>query len=66
MSITSPLSSVEPRRSGSATDLSPARLHLMRAGYLPSSCSLVVLILAVTPWRYTWRTYVHGTGDPWR
>jgi hypothetical protein len=30
------------------------------------SCSLVVLILAVTPWRYTWRTYVHGAGDPWR
>jgi hypothetical protein len=30
------------------------------------NCSLVVLILAVTPWRYVWRTYVRATGDPWR
>lgn len=30
------------------------------------SCSLVVLVIAVTPWRYVWRSYVHGTGDRWR
>ena len=30
------------------------------------SCSLVVVILAVTPWRYVWRTYVRATGDRWR
>lgn len=30
------------------------------------NCSLVVVILAVTPWRHVWRTYVHATGDRWR
>jgi hypothetical protein len=30
------------------------------------SCSLVVVILAVTPWRHVWRTYLRSTGDPWR
>ena len=30
------------------------------------SCSLVVLIIAVTPWRYMCRSYVRGTGDRWR
>jgi hypothetical protein len=30
------------------------------------SCSLVVVILAVTPWRYVWRNYVRATGDRWR
>jgi hypothetical protein len=30
------------------------------------NCSLVVLILAVIPWRYVWRTYVRATGDRWR
>lgn len=30
------------------------------------NCSLVLLIIAVTPWRYVWRSYVHGTGDRWR
>jgi hypothetical protein len=30
------------------------------------SCSLVVVILAVTPWRYAWRTYARGRGDRWR
>ena len=30
------------------------------------SCSLVVVILAVIPWRYVWRTYVRAPGDPWR
>ncbi|MDX6299410.1 MAG: hypothetical protein QOF53_624 [Nocardioidaceae bacterium] len=30
------------------------------------SCSLVVLIIAVTPWRYVWRSYVRSTGNRWR
>ena len=30
------------------------------------SCSLVVVILAVIPWRYVWRNYVRATGDRWR
>jgi hypothetical protein len=30
------------------------------------NCSLVVVILAVTPWRYVWRSYVRATGDRWR
>lgn len=30
------------------------------------SCSLVVVILAVTPWRHVWRTYLRATGDRWR
>jgi hypothetical protein len=29
-------------------------------------CSLVVVILAVTPWPYVWRNYVRATGDRWR
>jgi len=29
------------------------------------SCSLVVLILAVIPWRSVWRTYVRAPGDRW-
>jgi hypothetical protein len=29
------------------------------------SCSLVVLILVVLPWRYVWRTYVRAPGDRW-
>ena len=29
-------------------------------------CSVVFFILAVTPWRYAWRTYVGATGHPWR
>jgi hypothetical protein len=29
------------------------------------SCSLVVVILAVTPWQYVWRTYVRAPGDRW-
>ena len=28
--------------------------------------SLVVVILAVIPWRYVWRTYVRTPGQPWR
>jgi hypothetical protein len=30
------------------------------------NCSLVVAILAVTPWRYVWRNYARSTGDRWR
>jgi hypothetical protein len=30
------------------------------------NCSLVVVILAVTPWGYVWRHYVQATGDRWR
>lgn len=30
------------------------------------NCSLVVVILAVIPWRYAWRTYVRTPGDRWR
>ena len=30
------------------------------------NCSLVVVILAVTPWGHVWRTYVHTPGDRWR
>lgn len=29
------------------------------------NCSLVVLIVAVIPWGYVWRTYVRGSGDRW-
>jgi hypothetical protein len=30
------------------------------------NCSLVVVILAVTPWRHVWRHYVRAAGDRWR
>ncbi len=30
------------------------------------SCSLVVVIIAVIPWRYAWDTFVRTPGDPWR
>jgi hypothetical protein len=30
------------------------------------SCSLVVVILAVTPWRYVWRQYASAKGNRWR
>ena len=30
------------------------------------ACSLIVVILAVTPWRYVWHQYVRATGDRWR
>ena len=30
------------------------------------SCSLVVVIIAVTPWRYVWTQYVRTIGDRWR
>ncbi len=33
---------------------------------LAVSCSLVVVILAVVPWGYVWRTYLRTSGDRWR
>ena len=30
------------------------------------SVSLVVIILAVTPWDYVWKRYVSAPGAPWR
>jgi hypothetical protein len=30
------------------------------------TCSLVVVVIAVIPWRYVWRNYVRAAGDPWR
>jgi hypothetical protein len=30
------------------------------------NCSLVVVILAVTPWRHVWLTYVSSPGERWR
>jgi hypothetical protein len=30
------------------------------------NCSLVVVVLAVTPWSYVWRHYVTAPGDRWR
>jgi hypothetical protein len=30
------------------------------------NCSLVVVIIAVTPWRHVWRHYVSASGDRWR
>jgi len=38
-------------------DLDPATTQTL------VSCSLIVVILAVTPWSYMWRTYVIATGD---
>lgn len=31
-----------------------------------ASCSLLVVIVAVTPWRHVYRTFLRGTGDRWR
>jgi hypothetical protein len=30
------------------------------------SCSVIVIILAVVPWRYVWQRYVTAQGDRWR
>ena len=30
------------------------------------NCSLVVIILAVVPWRNVWQNYVTAKGDRWR
>lgn len=29
------------------------------------NCSLVVVIIAVIPWRHVWRSYVRAPGDRW-
>ena len=42
-----------------AGDLDPATTQVLL------NCSLVVVILAVTPWSYLWRNYVRATGDRW-
>jgi hypothetical protein len=31
-----------------------------------TTCSLVIVILIVIPWRHVWRSYVIGSGDRWR
>jgi hypothetical protein len=41
-------------------DLDPAASDVL------VNCSLVGVILAVTPWAYLWRVYVRATGDRWR
>ena len=33
---------------------------------LQTQAIAVVVILAVTPWRYVWQRYVTAPGDPWR
>jgi hypothetical protein len=43
-----------------AGDLDPATSDLA------VRCSLIVLIVAVVPWTYVWRTYVRAAGDRWR
>jgi hypothetical protein len=30
------------------------------------NCAVVLVILAVTPWRYVWQQYVRAHGDRWR
>ncbi len=30
------------------------------------NCSVVVIVLAVVPWRYVWQRYVTAKGDRWR
>jgi len=30
------------------------------------NCSLVVIIVAIIPWRYVWKHYVRTPGDAWR
>lgn len=30
------------------------------------SCSLIVVIIAVVPWRHVWRNWVRIDGEPWR
>lgn len=36
------------------------------AAAIAVNCSLVVVILAVIPWRYVWTQYVRSSGDRWR
>lgn len=30
------------------------------------NCSLVVIIIAVIPWRYVWERYIRAPADAWR
>ncbi len=41
-------------------DLDPATQDVL------INCSLVVVILAVIPWTYVWRSFVRSDGDRWR
>ena len=41
-------------------DLDPATSTVL------ANCSLVVVILAATPWRHVWRAYVRMPADRWR
>ena len=36
------------------------------AGDVLFSCSFIVVIIAVIPWRYVWRRYARTPGDAWR
>jgi len=36
------------------------------ASQVAFNCLFVIPIIAVTPWRYVWRTYVASTGERWR
>ena len=40
--------------------------HLLPNGEVLFNCSLVVVIIAVIPWGYTWRRYVTAPGNVWR
>jgi hypothetical protein len=41
--------------------------HLDSAtSHVASTCLWVVIIIAVTPWRYVFTQYVTARGDPWR
>jgi hypothetical protein len=41
-------------------DLDPATTEIA------TTCALVVIILAVIPWRYMWQQYVRADGEAWR
>ena len=41
-------------------DLDPAMQEVV------VSCSLILVVIAVTPWRYVWRRYVTAPGERWR
>jgi hypothetical protein len=43
-----------------ADDIDPATSAVL------FNCSLVVIIIAVIPWRHVWQRYVRTPGDPWR
>jgi hypothetical protein len=42
------------------SDVDDATLQTM------TTCSLVVVVLAVIPWRYAWRQYLQAPSDRWR